>query len=117
MKYFTLIILINYFIYINSNIADISCMDETVKVHSIKDCQNRKISEDFTHCCFQDYISISGLRHQYCVELNDDYYSKLKKNIKELETQLDVKILKFDCNSSNIGLNIIIFFFLIFALI
>ena len=117
MKYFTLIILISIFIYIKSNISGISCMDETVKVKSIKDCKNRKLSDDFTHCCFLDYISISGLRHQYCVELNDDYYSKLKKNIQELETQIEVKIKSFDCISSNLSLNLMIFLFSIFALI
>ena len=116
MKYFILIILISVFIYIKSNVSGISCMDETVKVHNVKDCINRKLSDDFTHCCFLDYISISGLRHQYCVELNDDYYSKLKKYIKELENQLEVKIKNFDCNSTNIGINLMILLFSIFAL-
>ena len=116
MKYLILIILISVFIYIKSNVSGISCMDETVKVHNVKDCINRKLSDDFTHCCFLDYISISGLRHQYCVELNDDYYSKLKKYIKELETQLEVKIKNFDCISSYIRINLMIFLISIFAL-
>ena len=117
MKYFALIILINSFIYINTNILGIPCMDETIKVNSIKDCKDRKVSESFTHCCFQDYINPAGIRHKYCVELNDDYYKRLDKNIKELESQLEVKIISFDCNSFNIKLNIIIFILLIINLL
>ena len=117
MKYFILIILISVFIYIKSNVSGISCMDETVKVHNVKDCINRKLSDDFTHCCFLDYISISGLRHQYCVELNDDYYAKIDKRIKELQSQLEVKIISLNCISSYINFNLMIFLFLIFALI
>ena len=113
MKYFTLILFFNIFIYINSNVSDLSCMDESVKVYSIKDCYKRKLSESFTHCCFQDYISTAGIRHKSCVEVNDDYYSKLAKNIEELQSQLEVKIISFDCNSKGINLNIMIFFFLI----
>ena len=92
-------------------------MDESVKVYSIKDCKNRKLSEDFTHCCFLDYISISGLRHKYCVEVNDDYYEKIDKRIKELQSQLEVKIISLNCISSYINFNLMIFLFLIFALI
>ena len=114
MKFFTLIILINLFIYIHSNISDLSCSDESVKVYSIKDCYNRKLSDSsFTHCCFQDYINPAGIRHKYCVEVNDDYYERLAKNIEELETQLEVKIITFDCTSFHIKLNIMLFLLLI----
>ena len=118
MKFFTFIILINFFIYIYSNNADLSCSDESIKVFSIKDCYNRKLSDSsFTHCCFQDYINPAGIRHKYCVEVNDDYYERLAKNIEELESQLEVKILKFDCNSFIIKNNIIIFSLFLFNLI
>ena len=113
MKYFTLIILNILFIYINSNIANLSCSDESVKVYSIKDCHDRKLSDTlFTHCCFQDYINEAGIRHKYCVEVGDDYYNRLSKNIEELESQLDVKILKFDCSSFYIKFQLMIFFLL-----
>ena len=118
MKKLSLIFLIDLFIYINSNVADIQCMDETVKVNSIKDCYNRKLSDNsFTHCCFQDYLNPAGIRHKYCVELNDDYYNKLEKNIKELESQLEVKIYKFDCSSFYIKINIMIFLLLFINLL
>ena len=101
MKIFTIIISLLLLSYINSS----ECTDKKSPSKDT-DCKDLKVSTGNKYCC---YYKVSGKdddgkkdTFNYCLELSEDNYNKIKDYIKDIEKageDYDIDVKKLDCYS------------------